>query len=337
MRSLVAFVACATLACGIAGCAALKEGPDRPISLADDVAWARDLVTDDLAKFGVSDLLTQAYLRNEIVTTRMYIADAEYHFYEARLTKDMQEEGFAATVANLGLTASATLIPVVQTKTLLSGIATGLTGVDKAVGEKILLNNAIQALQTQMRADRKTQAAIIYTRMLKEIGNTKVVTSIGEYTLPMAMSDADTYYQMGTMSSALIGLSKTVANADQSADQEKLKNGPNGEAAANVKAASLPQNIALAPTVRPSVRSNPRGGVVTRGDIGIDDARKILTQFVYPNGVLNARDKAHEQDVKDFMREQNINGPVSFFLDSGSFANQRAVLVSRLRGRRVIP
>jgi len=35
---------------------------------------------------------------------RMYIADMEYHYYETRLTRDMQEEGFAATMASLALT-----------------------------------------------------------------------------------------------------------------------------------------------------------------------------------------------------------------------------------------
>jgi hypothetical protein len=84
-------------------------------------------------------------------------------------------------------------------------------------------------------------------------------------------------------------------------------------------------------------RSNPRGGVVIRNPIGTDDARKILTQYVYPNGVLKPRDKAHEQDVKDFMKEQNIRGPVSFFIDSGGFASQRAELVSRLKARGAIP
>jgi hypothetical protein len=125
----------------------------------------------------------------------MYLADLEYHYYEARLTKDMQEEGLAATVASLSLTTAATLVPVAQTKTLLSALATGVTGVDTAVSEKVLLNNTIQALQTQMRADRKTQAGFIYAKIYKDAGNnTKTITPIAESTLPMALSDADAYY-----------------------------------------------------------------------------------------------------------------------------------------------
>lgn len=237
MRFILSALACAALAAGVAGCNSLQPGPTRPITIDDDVTWARDLVQYDLSIFVAANPNTQAALRNEIVTARMYIADMEYHYYETRLTRDMQEEGFAATMASLALTTSATLIPVTQTKTLLSGIATGVTGADKAVTEKILLSNTIQALQTQMRADRKTEAGVIFAKMSKPNG---VVTPITEYTLAMALSDADTYYQAGTIGSALIGLSKTVANADQTADQTKALSGPNPGPVSAARMASAP-------------------------------------------------------------------------------------------------
>ncbi|MGI8569672.1 MAG: hypothetical protein ACR2KT_11675 [Methylocella sp.] len=183
----------------------------------------------------------------------MYIADMEYHTYEARLTREMQDEGILATAVNLGLTTSATLVPLAQTKTLLAGIATGVTGLDKAYDEKELLSNTIQALQTQMRADRKTREAEIYAKMFKDAGNnTKTITPIAEYTLPMALSDADAYYQAGTLASSLIGLSKTVANAETNADQAKAALGPNPAAvmAANTIAAPLSRPTARVVTIR---------------------------------------------------------------------------------------
>ena len=53
-------------------------------------------------------------------------------------------------------------------------------------------------------------------------------------------------------------------------------------------------------TVTPN--ASVRKATVVRSVIGADDARKLLTQYVYPNGVLNARDKAREKEVKDFMK-----------------------------------
>ena len=205
----------------------------------------------------------------------MYIADMEYHYYEARLTREMQDEGMLATAASLGLTTAATLAPVAQTKTLLSGIATGVTGLDKAYDEKELLSNTIQALQTQMRADRKTEAGVIFAKMFKDLGNnTKINTPIAEYTLPMALSDVDNYYQAGTISSALLGLSKTVANADQSADKAKSSAGPNPDAVSNVKAIATPQAL-VTPTLRIA-------------SVARDASYTTLRTQLFPNGSGNA-------------------------------------------------
>lgn len=249
MGSFVRGVAISLVSLAIAGCSSSQVGPTRPFSIEDDVARFRPLAEPDLSGFYGMDFAKQASVRNQIVTARMFVADMEYHYYESRLTKEMQEEGMLATAASLGLTTSATLVPVAQTKTLLSALATGVTGLDKAYVEKQLLSNTIQALQTQMRADRKTQAGVIYAKMYKDGGGTKIPTPISEYTLPMALSDADSYYQAGTIGSALIGLSKTMANREESADQAKTSSGPNAAAVADVKARAQTASILPSSTV----------------------------------------------------------------------------------------
>jgi hypothetical protein len=221
----------------IASCtiASNQTGPDRPVSIADDVESIRRIAyPPDLTGFYALSLGNQASSRNQIATARMYIADLEYHYYEARLTREMQDEGLLATAVSLGLTGSASLIPVAQTSRLLSGIATGVIGLDKAYNEKELLSNTIQALQTQMRADRKAWAAEIQAKMVK--ADKITITPIAEYTLAMALSDADAYYQAGTLASALIGLSKTVANAETNAAQAKADSGPNAAAVSQARA-----------------------------------------------------------------------------------------------------
>jgi hypothetical protein len=220
----------------LAGCtiASGQLGPERPITIDDDLAWLRPQIENDITMFYQARPADRAALRNEIITARMYIADIEYHKYEARLTREMQGEGFLATATSLGLTTTASLIPVAQTSRLLSGIATGVTGLDKAYDEKQLLSNTMQALQTQMRADRKAWAAEIQAKMVRADKTTP--TPIAEYTLAMALSDADSYYQAGTIASALIGLSKTVANAESNAAQAKADSGPNAPAVSQARA-----------------------------------------------------------------------------------------------------
>jgi hypothetical protein len=122
MRFVVPLVTCAAVAAGVAGCATNQVGPMRPITIDEDVAWSRGLAEPDIGTFYSLNAATQAAMRNQIVTARMYIADMEYHYYEARLTKEMQEEGVGATAVELGLTTAATLVPVAQTKTLLAAL-----------------------------------------------------------------------------------------------------------------------------------------------------------------------------------------------------------------------
>jgi hypothetical protein len=222
----------------IAGCASF-QGPVRPISSADDEQW--------LLPYTKGSVTPTPDGRNGILTARMYLIDLEYHNYETKLTKEMQEEGVAATLANLSLTSLASVIPVAQTDRVLSGAATAVTGADKTWSEKELLNNTIQALQAQMRTDRKAQAAKMYAKMWL---NGKP-TPVGTYTLAMGLADTDIYYQAGTIGSALIGLTKTVANAEQKADCAKNSAGPNG-AATNAAAAKSGQLANTSPSTSPS-------------------------------------------------------------------------------------
>jgi hypothetical protein len=232
----------------IAGCTATTLGPERPISIEEDVVNIRPVAQPPLENFYQLSLARQASARNQIITARMYIADLEYHKYEAKLTRDLQEGSLAATLTTLGLTSTASLITVASTSRILSGAAAAVTGAEQAFDDKVLLANTIQALQTQMRVDRQTQAAAIFAKM---------ATPIDQYTLPMALSDVDHYYQAGTLASALVGLNKTAATAEQNATTAHDLAGPNGDMVVGIKAvASPPPSTTAALTSSPATNPN---------------------------------------------------------------------------------
>jgi hypothetical protein len=233
----------------VTGCASGQLGPYRPIPIEDDIAWIKPMVERNLADFDTFPPDQQAVRRNEVVSARMYLADLEYNNFESRLTKELQDEGLLTTATALGLTTGATLIAPATTKTILSALATGVIGLDKLYVEKELLSNTMQALQTQMRADRKAEAAVILSKMMQDTGNsTKVPTPIDQYPLAMALSDADHYYQAGTIASALIGLTKTVSNAETNAENAKAQAGPNAPQVVQAKIIAAPPPI-LSPSV----------------------------------------------------------------------------------------
>jgi hypothetical protein len=306
-----------TLVPALAGCASHQVGPYRPVPIESDVARISSLAyPEDLAAFA-STWPDKAAARNEMVTARMYVADMEYQVYEANLTKEIQDEGLLGTATLLGLTTASTLVSPAPTKTILSGLATGVAGLDKAYNEKELLSNAMQALQTQMRADRKAQAAEIYAKMLRGTGNVKQPTPIGEYTWSMALSDAEAYYQAGTISSALIGLTRTVSNKETNAALAKAEAGPNARAvkAAQDTAAPISQSSpppGLAPLTKEQVRSNrisnPTSTITTipHSDNSKNIANELFIVKVKAALCIPEKDAslspATESAIKDYLR-----------------------------------
>jgi len=319
---------CIALALLVSGCTSNQPGPRRAFLITDDIEWTKPLGAPELATFYNLSPEQQANLRNQVLTARMYMADLEYHYYEARLTKEMQEEGLAATLASLGLTTAATLVPSVATKSILSGTATAVIGADKAYTEKQLLSNTMQALQTQMRADRKTQAGTIYAKMFRDISSTtRIITPIADYTLPMALSDADAYYQAGTISSALVGLSRTLANADRNADQAKDKSGPNPITVSNVKETAAPSNGGSGAGMLHGSGPSVSGPVVRSETVfGSDSFTVKLMAWMrdLPNGEVN---RAHVDLVEKFIEREHLNTSPTSFAKGGQFASKRAQFV----------
>jgi hypothetical protein len=219
--------------------------PDRLYTIDEELARVRAAEPAALERY-IRFESVQA--RNDYITVRMFIVDVEYTKYESQLTHESQDINFLATATSLGLTTTAALIPVAQTSRLLSGIATGVTGLDAAYNEKILLTKAVQNVQTQMRANRNEQAAIILANMK---------CSVEEYPIGMALSDLETYYRAGTFTAGLIALSGTVSKAESDAKAQKDSQIPSAPAAAKAK---INMNAVVAAAER-----NRTSNCVTRG------------------------------------------------------------------------
>lgn len=197
------------LVSSLAGCLpSLSEGPPRLISVAEETQALRQTV-------GLPDLTnTSAAYRNAYVTSRMYAIDLAYSQYEASLTHERQDVSFIADVTNIGLTGTASLVGVAETKAILAGIAAGLTGVKSSYTNDILFSKTVEVLQTQMRANR----AEVATRI---IGNLKKPT--GVYPIQFALSDLEDYYRAGTLSGAMIAVGATVSAKELVAEQTKAQ------------------------------------------------------------------------------------------------------------------
>ena len=188
----------------LAGCLgniipSLRE-PDRLYSIDEEIRSIKNSDGKAYLVFGGS-----REARNAFISERMYAIDILYTKYESQLTHEGQDIGFLSDVVQTGLTSTAAIIGPPGTAHILSAIATGTKSATSSYDNKILLANATQNLQTQMRTDRNDQAAVILASMK---------CSNADYPIGSAMSDLELYYRAGTIPSALIGLSRTVAKAE---------------------------------------------------------------------------------------------------------------------------
>lgn len=182
-------------------------------------------------------------IRNEIVAQRMYAIDIQYTQYEAALTRESQEVGFAALTAAGGLTTASTLVASAATKTVLSAVATAVLGTKSHYESEILLAQTIRTIQKQMRASRNFIAANIAGRINQ---------SAFEYPLAAALSDVEDYYNAGTLTTGVIDTSTTVGV--QELDSKELKQAVT-QATPEVRKAILRNAViddATAPMARPA-------------------------------------------------------------------------------------
>jgi hypothetical protein len=257
---VVRLVFLVAVAATVSGCWTVFSEPDRLYSVEDELAPVRQLYDDkDLWR----DYLRlssdrQKALRNEIITARMYAVDLNYTQYEARLGQESQGIDFAAGVSNQALTIAAGLVPAVQTKNILAGMATGVGYVDTAYNEKILLKQAIQHVQLGMRQARYEQAAIILENMKCEAS---------AYPLGLALSDVELYYRAGTFTSGMVKATQNLSDGASTAKAVKDSKTPAKPAEANAKlaanavaatVASKPSNACASVQVGPNGARGPR-------------------------------------------------------------------------------
>jgi len=144
--------------------------------------------------------------RNQILNDLMGVIDDNYFEFETNLRGDKAVQEMGTDIATLGLTAAATVVGAAETKTILSAIATGVVGVNSSIDKQIFQNNAIQALQLQMRSAR----AAVEINLNNGMGK-----SLKDYSLQNGIRDIVKYYHAGSLTDALIGLVQSSGNNAQ--------------------------------------------------------------------------------------------------------------------------
>lgn len=269
------------LICAISGCSPIYTGsPPRVFSVNEEVAdFKKDFGSPDFRSyFSLSDNQQVSY-RNNYVAARMYAIDLNFSEFERRLQTDSSQLDVAGSVANIALTQTSTLIAPVGTKNILTSVAAGLTGTQAAYEQKVFLGKTVQLLESQMEIDRNRAATRIYQRLS---------LPASQYSLALAMSDLEAYYQAGTMASAQINISHDVGERALASSDERAQ-------------------VVLAAT--PSTDSN---------------YQRLLT-FLYPNGTSGNIDQDRRRYLKSLFVSP---AELMVVIQSNSYTSARGTLVS---------
>jgi hypothetical protein len=201
----------------LAGCIASIGQPERLYPVPDVMIGIRstqkDLADQYYGALTAKSLDHARALRNELIAQWMYAIDVQYSQYEAALTRERQEVGFATLTTAEGLSTAATLVASAQTKTILSGLTTAVIATKGHYESEVLLAQTMRTIQKQMRASRNKIAEYISAQM----GHNVI-----DYPLAAALSDLEDYYRAGTLTSGVIDASTTVGIEErQSAEQKQ--------------------------------------------------------------------------------------------------------------------
>jgi len=195
------------------GCATVRMYPQRT---ADPRAEAADLnASFTVAKY--FDLSGnpegQRIYRNDLINARILDYDLNFEKFQESLVREGALTNLASEWAVMALTGASAVVPLAQTKTVLSAISTGIEGAKGSLDKNLFFKKTIVALVTQMKADRKTMLLAIREKMQE---------NTDKYPLTAALIDLEEYYKAGTLPQALTSISVT-AGATIKEKNEKLE------------------------------------------------------------------------------------------------------------------
>lgn len=223
--------------------------------------------------------------RNRLVTAYMFGVDLAYYQFERNLLNSVRENDMGAAAASLALSSIGSVVGDQNLARALSTTNSIVTGTHTAIGRDYLLNQTLTVLQTQMRANRANQRALIMRRRAYEYD---------QWDSCMALSDVLAYEQAGTLNGAIAAVSANAADAQREGEQRAQ------DAIQRVTQARDPLTVAMQAYLNPSdanTRRTRRATAITM----MDEEVLLTTPPMVPaerlSMILNDAERSRERRV----------------------------------------
>jgi hypothetical protein len=160
---------------------------------------------DNYTRLDSPDLAKAKFVRNDLVYNIMAGIDRVYGEYAVRLNAGKGAEALSFDSLTLGLTTASTIATHTPTKTILSAIGTGVTGVGQSFDKNFFAQQtfAVIAIAMQTRRDKVRNTIV----------NNLAQQDVTAYPLAAAKRDLVDYYYSGTLAGGLQELQEEAGNA----------------------------------------------------------------------------------------------------------------------------
>ncbi len=182
------------------GCATIKNYPDRTVNPRDDLNALNGQISVATYISYQNNPRMQRLCRNDLINARILDIDLNFEKFQEDLVRESAFKDLSAEWSTLALSGASAVVPLAETKTVLSAISAGITGAQGSIDKNLFFKKTIVALITQMKADRASK----HTDILQ-----KMDLDTDKYPLTMALIDLEDYYKAGTLPQALTSISAT--------------------------------------------------------------------------------------------------------------------------------
>ena len=163
--------------------------------------------------FSDVDLTQKKEIRDAVMRELIWLADYDYDRFRATLVDSKAFKDVVADFTSIGLTTASTLSGGGETvKSVLSGLATAVTGSSLSLDKNLLADQASFVLVQKMDQQRAAH---------REIMRQGMNSTIEGYDISVALTDIYVYYQKGSLSTALYEISETTSGL---INQQKREN-----------------------------------------------------------------------------------------------------------------
>jgi len=157
----------------LSGCIGAWYGPRPAIDLNEEIYQARvdyyrPKLTDRSFWMTYGGAKTEAEkeaFRDQTIDDLVYIVDHDYYGFRANFVAGTAATSFLASAVETGVNAAATAVDAKDAKTILSAIATGISGAETDASQDILYSKQVSTIVNQMDSDRHEKLLTIYDRM----------------------------------------------------------------------------------------------------------------------------------------------------------------------------